>query len=443
MPCAYRCRPALPFITPGLRAVSHFCAIIEAMATWDGSYPEDLNYLVDAAYLSAYLPAGSYYPGSGSGPAATFYQVDAQHPSNMVPLENNAYQERALPNDARAAPGDVAAASRNAAPHGPRGGGYKPRQSRGNRAAGKHAAPPPSSAGDVVQSTVVENSNLHPMASEFVPNSQQVKSFRRDSRHRRYDNGNATGTSGFNAYAQEFRPKPADKSSMDNRYRNERRYDNRRDANYRQKRPQDTQAPRSGYRDTQRTYNARNYNKFQNGRYYNRKYQLDAEQSAAGEAQTFTAEAADSTTSSSQENKAVTEEMQEDDSVLGTKTGRRREESSTYEDTDSENVSSKILEAQRNGRPKRFANASSYYRYNSDDMQFEPAARRKTVATTARYPQRRNEMASYREKKVENWRDRMENNERTQAPQGKNPKKKYDIGTFIYQRDYIVIIIVI
>lgn len=389
------------------------------------------------------MPTGGYYQGTGSNrqvyeqrrpTTQAFYQIGAQHPSNMVPLENNAYQERVLPNtsstDSMRASNDVALTSRNAPPFSR--GGYKPR-SKGYRMVDKHA--PSSPASDVVQSTVVENSKLHPMANEFVPNNQ-VK-FRRDSRFRRYDNGNATG-SGFNVCSQEFRPKLVDKSLSDNRYKSDRRYDNRRDANYRQKKPQDMQAqqaPRSGNRDTQRTYNTRNYNKFQNDRYYNRKHQLNAEQNVAEEAHISTIEATDSATSSSQENKVVFEENQEDDSFSGTKIGREE----THKDNDSENMSSKIVEAQRN-RSKRFVNSFNYHRYNSDDMQSEPGGRRKTTATTAKYVQRRNnEMTSYKEKKVENWRDRTESNETAQALQGKNPKKKYDIGIFtVHQRDFVI-----
>lgn len=423
------------------------------MATWDGSYPEDLNYLVYAdrnavdtaagnwqyfAGNTTYLrdiPAGGYYPGTRNsrhvyeqtGPIAT-YQLGAQHSSNMVPLENNAYQEHVLPNvssaDSTRASNDIASTSYNTRPFSR--GGYKPR-SRGNWTAGKHAPPPP--AGNI-QSTIVENSNLHPMANEFVPNNQAR--FRRDPRRdfRRYDNGDAMG-SGFNAGVQEFRTKS---SSSNNRYKDERRNDNRRDANYRQKKPQDpqvSQTPRSGYRDTQKTYNMRNYNKFQNGRYYNKKqYQSDTEKYATGEAHIPMTEAIDSVVSSNQENKAAIEEIQKDDSFSSTKINRSGKETS-HENNDSENMPSKILETQRNGRPIRVANISNY-RYNSEDMSAEPGARRKTIPAAAKYTQRRsNEVLSYKEKKVENWRNRTESNEVTQTPQGKNPKKKFDIGIFI------------
>lgn len=438
------------------------------MATWDGSYPEDLNYLAyadrnavpaDAAtgnwqYFAgntAYLrniPAGDYYPGTGggrqvyeqTGPTTSFYQIGAQHSSNMVPLENNAYQEHVLPNvssaDSTQVSNNIASTSYHMPPFSH--GGYKPR-SRGNRTTGKHMPPPPT--GDIIQSTIVENSNLHPMANEFVPNNQAK--FRRDPRrdYRRYDNGNATGNS-FNGSVQEFRTKSADKFLLNNRYKNERRNDNRRDANYRQKKPQDiqiSQAPRSGYRDTQKTYNMRNYNKSQNGRYYNKKYQSDTDKYT--ENHMFMAEATDLVTSNSQENKAAVEEIQEDDSLSSTKINRNREETLLHEDNNSENISSKILEAQRNGRPKRVANASNY-RYNSDYLQSETGARRKTIPAAAKYTQRRNnEMTSYKEKKIENWRNRTESNEITNAPQGKNLKKRFDIGIFIKSIKKIVLLL--
>jgi len=201
--------------------------------------------------------------------------------------------------------------------------------------------------------------------------------------------------------------------------------------NYRQRKLQDTQtSSRFGYRDTHKTYNPRNYNKYQNGRYYSRKHQPDvsfAEQNATGEAHMSMIEATDSATSSSKENNTIDEEIPENDSSSSTKISRNREEILTYEDNDSENMSSKILETQR--KLKRFAKASNYYRYNSDDMQSEPGTKRKTTATAAKYTQRKNnEMASYKEKKIENWRDRTESNEIAHAPQGKNLRKKYDIG---------------
>lgn len=429
------------------------------MATWNGSYPEDLNCLVHAdrnaaddtagnwSYFVENNPypsdiphsAGGYYPrGRGgrqvfeqSGPTTAFYQDGSQYPSNMVPSKNNAYHERVLPDtlsaDNAGASNGVVPTSHNA-PSFSRGG-YRPR-SRGNRMAGKHA---PSSAGDVVQSTIVENSNLHPTANEFVPNNQGR--FRKDNRFKKYDNGSP---SGFNTFAQEFRPKSA---SSDNK--GERRYDNRRDANYKQKKPQDMQAPsRSGYRDTPRMYNARNYNKFQNSKYYNRKYQSNVsftEQNAAREARTTMTEAVDSVMSSSQENKTFGEDVQEDDSSSSTKIDRSREEMLMHENNDSEHMFSRNQEAPRNSRIKRFASASNY-RYNSNDMQFESGTSRKTTA--AKYTQRRNnEMINYKDKKVANWRDKAESNETVHTSQGKNSKKKYDIGIFIqFIRDHIIII---
>ncbi|KYN44046.1 Protein shuttle craft [Trachymyrmex septentrionalis] len=426
------------------------------MATWNGSYSEDLNCLAyddrnaadvpatagnwpyfveNNAYLGdvPHVSTGGYYPRARggrqvyeqSGPTTAYYQDGSQYPSNMVPLKNNAYQERVLPNtlfeDNAGASNSGVPTSHNAPPFSR--GGYRPR-SRGNRTAGKYA---PLSAGDVVQSTVVENSNLHPIANEFVPNNQGR--FRKDNRFKKYDNGNP---SGFNTFTQEFRPKSA---SSDNK--GERRYDNRRDANYRQKKPQDMQASsRFGYRDTPKTYNARNYNKFQNSKYYNRKYQSNVPptgQNATREARTTMTEAIDSAMSSSQENKTFGEDVQEDDSSSSTKIDRSREEMLMHVDNNSENMFSRSQEASRNGRVKRFASASNY-RYNSNDMQSESGTSRKTTA--AKYIQRRNnEMINYKEKKMANWRDKTESNETVHASQGKNYKKKYDIDDDSSQRE--------
>ncbi|XP_012532669.1 protein shuttle craft [Monomorium pharaonis] len=425
------------------------------MATWDGSYPEDLSYLVypdrntadtaaenwpyfstgNTAYLRD-LSVANYYPGAAgsqhvyeqSRPAATaFYQLDAQHSSNMVPLKNNSYQERVLPNTSSA---NSASTSRNAPPFSSRGN-YRGNRSRDNRAAGGKSVP----MVDVVQSTVVENSNLHPMAEEFVPSNQAR--FRRDSRFKKYDNSNATA-SGLNVHTQEFRPKSTIVPS-DNRYKGERRFNNRKDSNYRQNKSQEQpQAlPRAGYKDTHRTYNARNCNKFQNGRYYNRKHQLDVEQNATREACTHMIEVTNSaTSSSSQENKGVFEEIQEDDSYTSTKTNRSKEETLMYKDNDLESVSSKSLEA-RSGRSKRLTNTSNYHKYNFNDIQSEPSTRRRTtVANTAKYMQKRNtEVTSYKDKKTENWRDRTENNEMGYVTQRKTPRKKNDINDDASQRE--------
>ncbi|XP_011643154.1 protein shuttle craft [Pogonomyrmex barbatus] len=424
------------------------------MATWDGSYQEDPNYFVYADGSAAnaitgdwpYISGNSrnYYPAAeggqreqSGGSATAFYQ----HPSNMVPLGNNIYEERVLPGSSSVentrASNTVHATSRNKPPFSR--GGYRLR-SRGTRMPGKHTPPGVSSsssastsasAGDVfIQSSVVENSNLHPMANEFVPNNQ-VR-FKKNSRFgkRLDEQGNAAGK-GFNTYAQEFKPKS---TSMDNRYKGEKRYDNRRDMSYRQRNSQQDMQLRSGYRGTHRTYNTRNYNKFQNGKYYNKKHQSDVsfmEQNITGEVHSFTVEASDSATTNSQENKIVVEEIQENDSSSDTRISRNKEETLTHDNNDSGNMPLKISEAQRNGRSKRFANTSNNYKYNPDDMQSEPSARYKT---TGRQIQRRNE-TSYKEKKLENWRDRTENNEMTRAGQGKNLKKKFDIDDDASQRE--------
>ncbi|KYM96321.1 PREDICTED: protein shuttle craft [Cyphomyrmex costatus] len=424
------------------------------MATWNGSYPEDPGCLVYAdqnatdttagnwsyfvdnnTYLQrnvSQISAGSYYPRARGGhqvyeqnePTTSSHQDGSQYPSNMVSLQNNAYQKRVLPDtlsaDNAGASNSFISTSHNASSRG----GY--RRPRGNRVAGKHP-PLSSSTGDVVQSTVVKNSNLHLIANEFVPNNQGR--FRKDNKFKKYDN-----PSGFNTFGQEFRSKS---SLSDNK--SERHYDNRKDANYRQRKSQDMQAPsRSSYRDIPRTYNTRNYNKFQNGKYYNRKYQSNVpstEQNAAREARTTMTNAIDSAMSNSQENKSFGEDIQEDDSFSSTKINRSKEEVLTQEDNNSENMSSRSQETSRSGRVKRFASTSNYHRYISNDMQFESGTSRKTTATTAKYTQRRNNEISYKEKKLTNWRDKSESNETVHTFQGKYFKKKNDIDDDSSQRE--------
>lgn len=425
------------------------------MATWDGSFPEDPNYCTystrdtednwtyfneNSSYLRN-VPARGYYPGTGgqpayeqNRPANTFYQ----HPSNMVPLENT-YQGHILPSSSSVASGSqtsnnprsvtgIASASRNA----PFRDNHKPR-SKGNRTINK----PTSSEGDIIQSSIVQNSNLHATANEFVPNSVRLN---KDRFNKKDDYNNAARN---NFDAQDFRARSINKftSSSDNRYKGEKRFNNRKDMNYRQKNPQDTQVPpRSKYRDTQNS--GRNYNKFQNSKYYNRRHQSDAsfvEQYGTGKACT-PIEFNGSFTFDSQENKASARELQQNDS--SSDIGRSREE--TCEDNNSEkNASLKVLETQRNNKSKRFtdhANASNYYRYNykykhykynSDDVQSEPGGRHKTAAATKYIHKRNNEVtANHKEKNLENWRDKTEDNEIARI-QEKNIKKKHKIGMII------------
>lgn len=413
------------------------------MATWDGSFPDDPNYSIRDACAtqdnwmyfdenSAYLQnvsARCYYPGAGgrpvyeqNGPADPFYQ----HPSNMVPL-GNTYQEHILPSSSSVvAGGSQASNNSHNAPFFR--DNHKPK-SKGSRTIG--LTTPTSSESDIIQSSIVQNSNLHATANEFVPNSIRWNKKDRFSKKDNYDN-----TAGGSFDAQDFRPRSINKYTSDIRYKGERRYDNRRDVNYRQKNPQDVQVPRSKYRDTQR--NARNYNKFQNGKYYNRRHPSDAsfvEQYADGKARTSTTELSDSF--DSQENKSSAKKFQDNES--SSDVGRSRE--GTCKDNDLEkNVSLQVLETQRN-KSRQFndhTNASNYYKYNykykhyykynSDNVQSEPESKYKT----AKYMYKKNNevIANHKEKNLENWRDKTEDNEITRV-QEKNMKKKYKIGKII------------
>lgn len=392
-------------------------------------------YLDDnSAYLQD-VSARCYYPGAGGrpvyeqdGPADSFYQ----HPSNMVPLENT-YQEHILPSSSSVAGGSQTSNNSHNAPFFR--DNHKPR-SKGNRTISLTTFT--TSKGDTIQSSIVQNSNLHATANEFVPNSIRLNKKDRFSKKDDYNN-----MAGGSFDAQDFRPRSFNKYTSDNRYKGERRYDNRRDVNYRQKNPQDAQIPsRSKYRDTQR--NGRNYNKFQNGKYYNRRYQSDAlfveqyaDKYADGKARTPTTELSDSF--DSQENKPSAKGFQENDS--SSDVGRSRE--GTCKDNDSEkNTSLQVLETQRN-KSKQFTdhtNASNYnkynykykhyYKYNSNDVQSEPDNKYKTAATKYMHKKNNEVTANHKERNLENWRDKTEDNEIARV-QGKNMKKKHKIGKII------------
>ncbi|XP_029155363.1 protein shuttle craft [Nylanderia fulva] len=410
------------------------------MATWDGSFQtEDPTYSAENTWT--YFDEGSARSYHHPGPGA-LYRINPQHPSNMVSFEN-AYQEHILPSSSSSnsypVNGVVPASSGRNMPF--YRDNYKPR-SRGNR------SKPISSEGDFVQSSIVQNSNLQATANEFVPNS--VKSSKKDrfnKQENHYDN--AVGGNSFDG--QDFRPRSINKytSSMDNRYKGERRYDNRRDVNYRQKNQQDA-PPRSNYRDQRSGNGGRNYNKFQNGKYYNRRHQSDTYmEQYVGKARTPTNEYGSPFTVDRQENKAFAKELQEAD--LSSDVGRN---GGTSENNDSENASLKAHETQRNGKPKRFndqANTSNYYKYNnykykhyykqynSDDVQSEPGGRKiasKSVAVTTKYTHKRNNevTANYKEKNLENWRDRAEDNEAARV-QGKSLKNKPKIDDDASQRE--------
>lgn len=419
------------------------------MATWDGSFPDDPNYSARDAcatrdnwmYLddnSAYLQdvsARCYYPGAGGRPV---YEQDGsadpfyQHPSNMVPLENT-YQEHILPSTSSVPGGSQTSNNSHKAPFFR--DNHKPR-SKGNRTISLTTFT--TSKGDTIQSSIVQNSNLHATANEFVPNSIRLNKKDRFSKKDDYNN-----MAGGSFDAQDFRPRSFHKYTSDNRYKGERRYDNRRDVNYWQKNPQDAQIPsRSKYRDTQR--NGRNYNKFQNGKYYNRRYQSDAlyvEQYADGKARTPTTELSDSF--DSKENKPSAKGFQENDS--SSDVGKNRE--GTCKDNDTEkNTSLQILETQRN-KSKQFTdhtNASNYhkynykykhyYKYNSDDVQSESDNKYKTAATKYMHKKNNEVTANHKERNLENWRDKTEDNEIARV-QGKNIKKKHKIDDDASQRE--------
>lgn len=415
------------------------------MATWDGSYSEDPNYFAysdqDASSVAERnnwshfarnivypqeVSAESYYSDTSgqriyeqSRSTAALQQVSAQQlpmTSNILPLENT-YQEQILPNtihmDNVQVSNNLQHSISNDSHNMPFHYNYKPRY-KTNRGTGKHMQLSKSTS---VNSIAVENSNLHPTASEFVPNN--VK-FQKDRFYKKNDRSGATERS---TNMQSFRSKSFANTLPNNKYKNEKYYDNRKGVNYKQK---NTQASSSfNYRVNHNVYNSRN-NKFQNSKYYNRKHQsnvFSTEEHVFG--RTFQPTAEPSISS-----KFDNPEIQENDSST---TGTRRE-MSTDEDY-SQNVPLKN-DSQRNSnkfnRFTSYANTSNYHKYNLDDVQSEPGARYKT----AKYIQKgNNEASNHKEKKLKNWRDKVDN---TKAyVQEKNLKKTGEIGMFLLKKKKI------
>ncbi|XP_014472809.1 PREDICTED: protein shuttle craft [Dinoponera quadriceps] len=460
------------------------------MATWNGSYPaeEESNYFVYSgrnaapgttvdtwpyfaggaigntpAYLPN-LPSGNYYPPASGGQHmyeqnastsnAGFYTNVLPIPSNMVPL-GNAYQKHILPN---ASPEDGAQAPNASSQHSAKGvrrnvspsshGNYSRRPKISNNYASK---------GDdsVVQSSIVVNSNLHPTASEFVPNDAKLKRERFNKRD------------SFNPGVQGHRAKSADVSATpDNRYKGEKRYDNKRSVNYK-----DAQAPsRSGYKDAYRTYSAKNYNKFQNDKYYNRRRQT-SDASSVEQYVSGNPGATEFTGSSVADNLKTSVEGIPEDDFSGVNANEER--ALSHESNDSENASTKG-EALR--KPKRFgnyANTFGYHKYNNPDgpdrselvgrITRRYTGNSRSERYESNYKGRKNhfnvptggrgngyskrsagekllddrdgnseEATSHREKKVENWRDRTDGNGTVQK---KTPQRKYEIDDDASQRE--------
>lgn len=474
------------------------------MATWDGSCPAEVKdqycymFPVDSVATSAArnfagnstflqdIPARNYPAGANGqhvyeqsradGTATTFYQIGANIlpvPSNMVPL-GNVYQEHILPNATSVndtqVPNSLQHSSNSvrpirSTPHASNRGSYNPR-SKTNGSCNNYA---PMSEGDSIRSSIVKNSNLHPMANEFIPNGMKYKKdkFKKDAHN---------DVAGSNFNAQDFKSKSAMTSASlsDNKYnKGDKRYNNWRNINHKQKSLQDTQAPnKSNYKDTRRTYNARNYNK-SCPTYYSKKHGIGAfsvEQHAMEKAYSPMTEPTDSFASSSQENRPG-DQIQKDDCSSSVKVSMNKNGTSMREDNGSDDYSLSKVDVSRNDKAKQInnhMNAPTYnHKYNPNGTQFElPIARnirRYTGSTRSeRYENNyrgrksnfniqnsprgstysknngneklddNNEAAVHRkEKKVENWRDRTDNNEPVTRPRKKNLQKKNEIGMII------------
>jgi len=434
------------------------------MATWDGSYVEDSNYFMysdqnvsdtaaenwtyfggDPAYLrdtsmrNYYLAAGDQQLYEQNKSVAAFHQVVTNSvipsiSSNVVPLRNT-YQEHILPSTTSVnnAPSDnlqysvdnIASISHTSSPLD----NNDKSKYRKKKMTNKYTL---SSDANNIKSDIVKNSKLHPTANEFVPNN--IK-FKKDGPNKWNGRDNTTENS-FNVSTQNFRLKTfaMNASASDNKHKDESCSNNKKYMNYKQKNPQQTMqtSSRSNYKD--KSYNIRNYNKFQNGK-YNRKYQSNTssiEQGATREAHTSMTEFAASSAFNSQQNKCSIKEIQKDDLSSNTKMSTYKKISTNENKNLQENASTLKINTQRNSRSKRFNTSSNppnlnYYKNNFYDGQAEPV-KHKTAANT-RYMRRRNNEANINNKeKIENWRDRTENKE---IVQGKNLSKKYGIGIFI------------
>lgn len=449
------------------------------MATWDGSCPEDPSTVVrtyssqntsgsaadswphfanDIACMN--VPAENGHIRNGNrdpyqvyeqtGSTVTFYSSMQSNSRQKHPLPNaSTYDGVQVPsnNSMQHSTSDVASSSRNDCN----------RLKWNNPAISNHVPATEDNSAHLFD--MVENSNLHPLASEFVPTSIKPKK-ERFNRRNRYNNEDATGNNTTNleyAGGQSFRPKSFPNKnaySSENRYKNNYNYNNRshfsakRDTNYyKQRNPsQDVQTAQPGFgykQDAHRTYNnARNFGKYQNGRYYNRRYRsndssfeeqnaFDAQRSAPKHKFADVPDNQDNISRSS--TSSTIKETQENNSFSSAKHNEER----TRQNDNSENAPSDVYNTQQN-KPKRvtsgYANGSNYYKYSVDDAQTEFSPKHRTAAIPTRYAYRRNNDATainQRETKVKNWRNRTETDETAQA-QRKTPKKKHENGMFAH-----------
>lgn len=318
---------------------------------------------------------------------------------------------------------------------------------------------------DSIQTSIVENSKLHPTVNEFIPNDVMFKK----DKFNQIDNPNDITRSNSNTSIRHSKTKliPTHVSSSNNRYKGERYY-HKKDIDYKQKNFQDTQFPNE--KGSYRMYNTRNYNKFQNDKHYNKRYQPnqssvvihDSDKPSTSTDSTY------SIVSDGQKDITSIERIQKDElssnTDLNKNTGR-----TLIHGNKLEKVIKRCMQ-QQNNKPKRFisyTNTWNAHKQDSNHAQYESdVTNMKKYSDTGDvrsnryegsrknrknnvnvyngyrgnysknngnekpdYKERNDKVVTYKEKTTENWRDKAESNE-VVSIQKKSLTKIFEIGMF-------------
>ena len=277
------------------------------MATWDGSYsgPEDQNYYMYSDQSVSGPAAGNwpYFPNNvnndylrsnrqfyGQEDAAfdqncpsTFYRASTNVAPNLLPASDN-YQEHLtsaagssqMPNSAEYFPTAVNP-QRGYAPADYWRNDYDSKATKS-----RHNFPRRADEGAPGGK---RQSSLHAMADEFVPNSTKVDDGKPEAQ---YANApSSIDSTDSHARNTKSFPRSSDKYSSHDANKYERKYDNKRNANYKPKEGhQDQFHKRNAYRVSYQQQ-GRGSNKFQGNKYYTSKHysdklQVDAKDAGSG-----------------------------------------------------------------------------------------------------------------------------------------------------------------
>lgn len=266
--------------------------IEKIMATWDGSYsgPDDQNYYM---YSDQNVPAPTtgnwtYFPNAANNDysqtnrelfargdstyeqncPSTFYQSNMNAMPNLLPPANN-YQEP-LRNTAGSSQTSnnleyfpTANPQQCYAPMDYWRNDVKPTRGKPNFAR---------------KADESKQFNLHAMAEEFVPNNDASDDGRQEPEN--VNTSSSVNSTDFHAKEMKSVPRSSDKYSSYDASKYERRYDNKRNTNYK---------PKEGYQDSYERNTYRNSyqqqgrvpHKYQGNRYYTNKHYLDKLQPVA------------------------------------------------------------------------------------------------------------------------------------------------------------------